>query len=66
MLLFEQFEQNGYKKAGNWFIHSNISVNLFTKEMKSTNCKVIFSYNFKKEVDIDTVEKARTFLDSLD
>jgi hypothetical protein len=64
MLLFEQIEQLGYKQAGNWFIHNNCSINLFTKEIKSTNKKVIFHYTFEKDIDIDKIEKIRIFIDS--
>src|SRR5690554_4897498 len=27
MLLFEQLEELGYKKAGNWYLHNNCSIN---------------------------------------
>lgn len=64
MLLFEQLEQFGYRKAGNWYMHNNCSINLFTKEIKSTNKNVIFNYIFKNDVDIEKVEKIRMFLDS--
>ncbi len=37
MLLFEKLESIGYEKKGNWYIQKNISVNLFTKEVKSSN-----------------------------
>jgi len=65
MLLFEQFESKGYKKAGNWYMHTNISINLFTKEMKSTNKKIVFHYIFEKNIDVELVEKTRMFIDSL-
>ena len=64
MLLFEQFEQLGYRKAGNWYIHNNCSLNLFTKEIKSTNKKVVFNYTFEKAIEVKKVEEIRMFLDS--
>lgn len=64
MLLFEQLEQLEYKKAGNWYMHNNCSINLFTKEIKSTNKNVIFCYTFEKDIDIEKVEKIRMFIDS--
>ena len=64
MLLFEKLESLGYKKAGNWYMHNNCSINLFTKEIKSTSKKVIFNYIFEKDIDIDKVEKIRIFIDS--
>lgn len=64
MLLFEQLEKLGYRKAGNWYMSNNCSINLFTKEIKSTNKNVIFNYTFKKDIDIEKVEKIRIFLDS--
>ena len=64
MLLFEKLEQLEYKKAGNWYMHNNCSINLFTKEIKSINKKVIFHYTFEKDIDIEKVEKIRMFIDS--
>lgn len=64
MLLFEKLEQLEYKKAGNWYMHNNCSINLFTKEIKSTNKNVIFHYTFEKDIDIEKVEKIRMFIDS--
>ena len=65
MLLFEQLEQKGYKKAGNWYMHANISINLFTKEMKSTSSKIVFYYTFENDIDINIVEKTRIFINSI-
>ena len=66
MLLFEKFESLGYEKKGNWYIQKNISVNLFTKEVKSSNRNVIFNYFFEKEVDVDKCELIRLFLSSFE
>jgi len=46
-------------------MHTNISVNLFTKEIKSTNKKIVLHYVFDKNIDIELVEKTRMFIDSL-
>ena len=64
MLLFEELEKLGYKKAGNWYMHNNCSVNIFTKEIKSTNRKVDFNYTFESKIDVQKVEEIRKFLDS--
>ena len=64
MLLFEELEKLGYKKAGNWYMHNNCSVNLFTKEIKSANRKVAFNYTFESKIDVQKVEEIRKFLDS--
>lgn len=66
MLLFEKFENLGYEKKGNWYIHKNISVNLFTKEVKSSNKNVLFNYIFKEEVDVDKCELIRLFISSFE
>ena len=49
MLLFEKLESLGYEKKGNWYIQKNISVNLFTKEVKSSNKNVLFNYVFETQ-----------------
>ena len=64
MVLFEKFESLGYEKKGNWYIKKNISVNLFTKEVKSSNRKVLFNYVFEKEIDVDKCELIRAFISS--
>ena len=64
MLLFEKLESLGYEKNGNWYIQKNISVNLFTKEVKSSNKNVLFNYVFEKEVDVDKCELIRLFISS--
>ena len=65
MLLFEKFKAANYTKAGNWFMHNyNVSVNLFTKEIKSTKKDVYFSYIFKDKVDFDRCEEIRLFIES--
>ena len=66
MLLFEKFESLGYEKKGNWYIQKNISVNLFTKEVKSSNKNVLFNYVFEKEVDVDKCELIRSFISSFE
>ena len=64
MLLFEELEKLGYKKAGNWYMHNHCSINLFTKDIKSTNKKVVFNYTFEKVIELKKVEEIRMFLDS--
>jgi hypothetical protein len=64
MNLFEQLEELGYRKAGNWYIHNNCSINLHTKEIKSTRKNIVFNYTFEKNIDVSQVEKIRIFLDS--
>ena len=66
MLLFEKLESLGYEKKGNWYIQKNISVNLFTKEVKSSNRNVMFNYVFEKEVDVDKCELIRSFISSFE
>ena len=66
MLLFEKLENLGYEKKGNWYIQKNISVNLFTKEVKSSNRNVLFNYTFDKEVDVDKCEFIRSFISSFE
>ena len=66
MLLFEKLESLGYEKKGNWYIQKNISVNLFTKEVKSSNRNVLFNYTFDKEVDVDKCEFIRSFISSFE
>jgi superfamily II helicase len=65
-MIFQKLLDLGYKKAGNWYMCNNCSVNLFTREIKSTNSRVSLSYTFDKSVDIDKVEQIRLFLDSLE
>lgn len=65
MLLFEQLEKIGYKKAGNWYMHKEISVNLYTKEVKSTNKDVVFYYFFKNKIDIYLLERIRSFIEEI-
>ena len=66
MLLFEKLEFLGYKKSGNWYIKENVSLNLFTKEIKSANKKVFFHYEFKNEIDINKVEEIYNFISSFE
>lgn len=65
MLLFEQLEKLGYKKAGNWYMNKQISVNLYTKEVKSTNIKILFSYKFDDNIDVYKLEQIRSFIEEL-
>jgi hypothetical protein len=64
MLLFEKLENLGYEKKGNWYIQKNISVNLFTKEVKYSNKNLSFNYIFEKEVDLDKCEAIRLLFSS--
>mgnify|MGYP006995466285 CR=1 FL=1 len=66
MLLFEKLQNLGYHKAGNWYIKGCLSLNLFTKEIKSSNKKVVFNYEFKNEIDIDKVEEIYNFISSFE
>jgi hypothetical protein len=66
MLLFEKLESLGYEKKSNWYIQKNISINLFTKEVKSSNRNVLFNYVFDKEVDVDKCELIRLFISSFE
>lgn len=47
--------KDGYAQFGNWYIKGIISINMFTKEIKS-NTKLHFSYTF--DATKMTVEKA--------
>jgi hypothetical protein len=48
-MIYEKLLQNGFKQYGNWYCSDYISVNLFTKEIKSANNKkTIFSIDCKQ------------------
>lgn len=60
----ESLINNGYQKFGNWFIKESISINLFTKEIKS-NCKVKFSHIFNNSMTLEKCNEIENMLSSL-
>ena len=40
-MIYEKLLNNGFKQYGNWYCSDYISVNLFTKEIKSANNKTM-------------------------
>ena len=66
MLLFEKLQSLGYRKSGNWYIKDFVSLNLFTKEIKSSSKKVSFSHNFETEINVDKVEEIYRFISSFE
>ena len=54
------------RKKAIGILKKNISVNLFTKEVKSSNRKVLFNYVFEKEIDVDKCELIRAFISSFE
>lgn len=61
-MLYEELEIRGYEKHGNWYINGPCSINLHTKEIKSTYKKVTFSFTFPNDVNISQIEEIKTFL----
>lgn len=60
----ESLINDGYQKFGNWYIKGLISVNMFTKEIKS-NSKVTFSYIFNNGMTVEKCNEIENMLSSL-
>jgi len=64
-LTAESLINDGYQKFGNWYIKGLISVNMFTKEIKSNNSKVTFSYIFNNGITVEKCNEIEYMLSSL-
>jgi hypothetical protein len=56
--------ENGYEKFGNWYVKGIISVNMFTKEIKS-NSNIIFRYTFDNKMTIAKCNQIYELLSNL-
>lgn len=52
---------DNYKQSGNWYIKGLLSVNLFTKEVKSNTSKITFSV-ICNNISIDLLNKINNTL----
>jgi len=61
-MIYSEFEINGFKKIGNWYIKDTISINLFTKKLKESKFKLEIDF---KKLDNLTLTKLDNLINAL-
>ena len=64
-MTYESLITDRYKKYGNWYIKGSISINLYTKEIKSNNSVVKFSHIFNNDMTVEKCNHVEKLLSSL-